>query len=120
MKKLQDYKFWFIVGSQFLYGPEALKAVEEDAKKMVEGLNASGKLPAKIEFKAVGTTAEVIDRFVMDANYDDTCAGIITWMHTSPHPKCGLEVLKNYKNHIFTFIHNIIEKFQMKKSIWIS
>jgi hypothetical protein len=53
MKKLQDYKFWFIVGSQFLYGPEALKAVEEDAKKMVEGLNASGKLPAKIEFKAV-------------------------------------------------------------------
>lgn len=32
MKKLQDYKFWFIVGSQFLYGPEALKAVEEDAK----------------------------------------------------------------------------------------
>lgn len=24
---------------------------------MVEGLNASGKLPAKIEFKAVGTTA---------------------------------------------------------------
>ena len=45
---------------------------------MVEGLNASGKLPAKIEFKAVGTTAEVIDRFVMDANYDDTCAGIIT------------------------------------------
>ena len=23
MKKLQDYKFWFIVGSQFLYGPEA-------------------------------------------------------------------------------------------------
>ena len=61
---------------------------------MVEGLNASGKLPAKIEFKAVGTTAEVIDRFVMDANYDDTCAGIITWMHTSPHLKCGLEGLK--------------------------
>ena len=82
MKKLQDYKFWFIVGSQFLYGPEALKAVEDDARKMVDGLNASGKLPAKIEFKAVGTTAEVIDRFVMDANYDDTCAGIITWM---PH-----------------------------------
>ena len=55
MKKLQDYKFWFIVGSQFLYGPEALKAVEENAKKMVEGLNASGKLPSKIEFKAVAS-----------------------------------------------------------------
>ena len=94
MKKLQDYKFWFIVGSQFLYGPEALKAVEEDAKKMVEGLNASGKLPAKIEFKAVGTTAEVIDRFVMDANYDDTCAGIITWMHTFSPSKMWIRGLK--------------------------
>ena len=119
MKKLQDYKFWFIVGSQFLYGPEALKAVEEDAKKMVEGLNASGKLPAKIEFKAVGTTAEVIDRFVMDA----MMILVLVLSHgciLSPHLKCGLEVLKNYKNHIFTFIHNTIEKFQMKKSIWIS
>lgn len=96
-EKLQDYKFWFIVGSQFLYGPEALKAVEEDAKKMVEGLNASGKLPAKIEFKAVGTTAEVIDRFVMDANYDDTCAGIITWMHTFSPSKMWIRGLKNYK-----------------------
>lgn len=86
---------------------------------MVEGLNASGKLPAKIEFKAVGTTAEVIDRFVMDANYDDTCAGIITWMHTFSPSKMWIRGLKNYKNHIFTFIHNIIEKFQMKKSIWI-
>ena len=104
MKKLQDYKFWFIVGSQFLYGPEALKAVEEDAKKMVEGLNASGKLPAKIEFKAMMILVLVLSH------------GCIL----SPHPKCGLEVLKNYKNHIFTFIHNIIEKFQMKKSIWIS
>lgn len=94
MKKLQDYKFWFIVGSQFLYGPEALKAVEEDAKKMVEGLNASGKLPAKIEFKVVGTTAEVIDRFVMDANYDDTCAGIITWMHTFSPSKMWIRGLK--------------------------
>lgn len=85
---------------------------------MVEGLNASGKLPAKIEFKAVGTTAEVIDRFVMDANYDDTCAGIITWMHTFSPSKMWIRGLK-LQNHIFTFIHNIIEKFQMKKSIWI-
>ena len=23
-----DYKFWFVVGSQPLYGPEALEAVE--------------------------------------------------------------------------------------------
>ena len=32
-KNYKTTNFWFIVGSQFLYGPEALKAVEEDAKK---------------------------------------------------------------------------------------
>lgn len=105
MKKLSDYKFWFIVGSQFLYGPEALKAVEEDAKKMVEGLNASGNLPSKIEFKAVGTTSEVINKFVMDANYDDKCAGIITWMHTFSPSKMwirGLSKLQKPYLHLHT------------------
>lgn len=105
MKKLSDYKFWFIVGSQFLYGPEALKAVEEDAKKMVEGLNASGNLPSQIEFKAVGTTSEVINKFVMDANYDDKCAGIITWMHTFSPSKMwikGLSKLQKPYLHLHT------------------
>ena len=23
--RMQDYEFWFVVGSQFLYGPEVLK-----------------------------------------------------------------------------------------------
>lgn len=105
MKKLSDYKFWFIVGSQFLYGPETLKSVEADAKKMVEGLNASGKLPSKIEFKAVGTTSEVIDKFVMDANYDSKCAGIITWMHTFSPSKMwikGLSKLQKPYLHLHT------------------
>ncbi len=94
MKKLQDYKFWFIVGSQFLYGPETLKQVEADAKEMVKGLNAAGTLPAEIEFKVVGTTPEIIDRFVMDANYDEKCAGIITWMHTFSPSKMWIRGLK--------------------------
>lgn len=25
--KMQDYEFWFVVGSQFLYGPEVLETV---------------------------------------------------------------------------------------------
>ena len=38
MRKMQDYKFWFVVGSQPLYGPEALAEVEKDARKLVDGL----------------------------------------------------------------------------------
>ena len=38
---MKDYEFWFVVGSQFLYGPEVLKTVATRAEEMVEKLNAS-------------------------------------------------------------------------------
>ena len=31
MKKMKDYEFWFVVGSQFLYGPEVLDTVAKRA-----------------------------------------------------------------------------------------
>ncbi|MQS90213.1 L-arabinose isomerase [Companilactobacillus mishanensis] len=82
MKKMQDYEFWFITGSQFLYGPETLKHVEEDAKEIVEKLNESGNLPYPVKFKLVATTAENITKVMKEVNYNDKVAGVITWMHT--------------------------------------
>ena len=29
--RMQDYEFWFVVGSQFLYGPEVLETVANRA-----------------------------------------------------------------------------------------
>ncbi len=29
---LKDYEFWFVVGSQFLYGPEVLETVAQRAQ----------------------------------------------------------------------------------------
>ena len=34
-----NYNFWFIVGSQFLYGNEVLQTVEQRAKEMAEELS---------------------------------------------------------------------------------
>lgn len=105
MLAISDYKFWFIAGSQHLYGEEALKQVAVNAQKMVDELNASGLLPAKIEFKVVATTTESIDRFIMDANYDEKCAGIITWMHTFSPSKMwirGLGKLQKPYLHLHT------------------
>ncbi|AKP66272.1 L-arabinose isomerase [Companilactobacillus ginsenosidimutans] len=82
MKKMQDYEFWFITGSQFLYGPETLKQVEADAKEIVDQLNASNQLPYSIKFKLVATTAENITKVMKEVNYNDKVAGVITWMHT--------------------------------------
>ena len=35
---LKDYEFWFVVGSQFLYGPEVLETVATRAAEMAAQL----------------------------------------------------------------------------------
>ena len=87
---------WFVVGSQHLYGPEALRQVEADSKIVATGLNASG-LPLPIVLKTMVTTAEEITAFCREANYDDDCIGVITWMHTFSPAKMwatGLKILE--------------------------
>ena len=50
MKSIKEYEFWFVTGSQHLYGPETLEQVAKDSQAMVDGLNASGKMPCKIVY----------------------------------------------------------------------
>lgn len=82
MLKTADYEFWFVAGSQFLYGEEQLNNVAKDAQAIVDQLNASGRLPYKVVCKGVMTTAEGITQFMKDVNYHDEVGGVITWMHT--------------------------------------
>ena len=94
MKQLKEYKFWFITGSQHLYGEETLKKVAEHSAVMVKKLNEAGILPVTIEFKLVATTSDAIEQVMEDANYDQSCAGIITWMHTFSPSKMWIGGLK--------------------------
>ena len=48
---MKQYEFWFVVGSQFLYGPEVLETVAARAAEMTEALNACGRLPCKLVYK---------------------------------------------------------------------
>ncbi|MBE6102436.1 MAG: L-arabinose isomerase [Selenomonas ruminantium] len=82
MLNVPDYEFWFVAGSQFLYGEEQLKNVARDAEDIVKKLNDSGKLPYKVVCKGVMTTADGITQFMKDVNYHEEVAGVITWMHT--------------------------------------
>ena len=79
---MEKYQFWFVVGSQFLYGPQVLETVAQRALEMTEKLNASGKLPCKLVYKVTAKTNKEIADVVREANYDPACAGIITWCHT--------------------------------------
>lgn len=79
---LKDYEFWFVVGSQFLYGPEVLETVAQRAQEMADELNNSGALSCKVVYKVTAKTNKEISDVVREANFDKKCAGIITWCHT--------------------------------------
>ena len=87
------YNFWFVVGSQFLYGEEVLVTVEKRAKEMAEEL--SKHLPYPLVYKVTAKTNKEISDIVKEANYDDSCAGIITWCHTFSPSKMWINGLVN-------------------------
>ena len=109
--KLKEYRFWFVVGSQFLYGPETLARVEEDARKIVDGLNKSGDLPCEVVYKDIMKTSDEIVTVVREANYASACAGIITFCHTFSPSKMwinGLNLLQKPWLHFHTQFNRTI------------
>lgn len=84
--------FWFVVGSQHLYGEETLKQVSDNAKAIVEGLNQSA--PFEIVLKDTVKTADEITTLMKEANYQDDVSGVITWMHTFSPAKMWIQGMK--------------------------
>jgi L-arabinose isomerase len=105
MTTLKPYVFWFVTGSQHLYGPETLEQVEAHSIQITEGLDRNPAIPFRVIFKSVLTTPDSIRRLCMEANADDSCAGIITWMHTFSPAKmwiAGLGELRKPLLHLHT------------------
>mgnify|MGYP002622489415 FL=1 len=92
---IKDFEFWFVVGSQYLYGNEVLETVAKRAQEMTDVLNASGKLPCKVVYKVTAKTNQEITDTVREANYSPQCAGIITWCHTFSPSKMWINGLAN-------------------------
>ena len=93
----RDYKFWFCTGSQDLYGDVCLSHVAEHSKIIVAKLNESGILPYEVIWKPTLITSELIRKTFNEANNDDNCAGVITWMHTFSPSKSWIMGLKEYR-----------------------
>lgn len=105
MIKLIEKEFWFVVGSQHLYGEETLNQVRDHAKKIVDGLNEEAGLPYPLVFKDIVTTAEDIKTMMKEVNYQDKVAGVITWMHTFSPAKMwipGTKILQKPLLHFAT------------------
>ncbi|MUH59303.1 L-arabinose isomerase [Bifidobacterium canis] len=90
-------EIWFGVGSQDLYGEEALRQVAAQSKEIVDTLNASSEIPVKLVLKPTLKSSDGVRRFMVDASADDSCIGVIAWMHTFSPAKMwirGLEALR--------------------------
>lgn len=97
MLQKKEYKFWFCTGSQDLYGEECLSKVAEHSQKIVEMINSSGILPYEVVWKPTLITNELIRRTFNEANLDDNCAGVITWMHTFSPAKSWILGLQEFR-----------------------
>ena len=92
---IKDYEFWFVVGTQFLYGEDIFETINSHAKDMCA--EWSEKLPCSVVFKpCVKTSAEILD-VMQQANSDEKCAGVITWMHTFSPSKAWIAGFNNLK-----------------------
>lgn len=97
--------FWFVVGSQHLYGEEALKEVKAHAQTMTDTLNESGLLPYPLVLQELAVSADTITNVMKEVNYRDEVAGVITWMHTFSPAKMwirGTKLLQKPLLHIAT------------------
>ncbi|SFR98910.1 L-arabinose isomerase [Anaeromicropila populeti] len=97
MLQSKKYKFWFATGSQDLYGDECLAKVAEHSKTIVAELNRSGILPFEVIWKPTLITNELIRRTFNEANADEECAGVITWMHTFSPAKSWILGLQEFR-----------------------
>jgi len=91
------FEVWFVVGSQHLYGPEALEQIAVNGQHIAGALAGSDELPITVVFKPVVTTPEEIHVVAQEANNKPNCIGLICWMHTFSPAKmwiAGLQVLR--------------------------
>lgn len=103
MINLNQYEFWFLTGSQHLYGDDALRQVADDSKKIVEAFNADKQMPCKLVWKPTLTNADDIRSTLEQANADTKCAGVIAWMHTFSPAKMWIAGLSSYKKPLLQF-----------------
>jgi len=103
--ELKKCEYWFIAGSQDLYGEETLKKVAEHAQIMTNDFNIDPLLPGKVVLKPTAKSPKGILNLFEEAASCSVCAGIITWMHTFSPSKMwihGLSINRKPLLHLHT------------------
>jgi L-arabinose isomerase len=96
---------WFLTGSQGLYGADALDRVAAQSRTIAAELSAAAALPVRVVWRPVLTESDAIRRAMLEANAQDSCVGVIAWMHTFSPARMwisGLDVLGKPLLHLHT------------------
>jgi L-arabinose isomerase (EC 5.3.1.4) len=91
-----EQNVWFVIGTQHLYGAETLRQVEHHARQVMDGLNQAGTLPVPLVLKPLVKSPDEALALCREANHDNSCVGIMTWLHTFSPAKMwigGLSIL---------------------------
>ncbi len=105
MTDLKALEVWFVTGSQHLYGPETLAKVAEHSEKIAASLDSEASIPVKVVFKPVLKTPDEIRALCREANHQESCIGLVLWMHTFSPAKmwiAGLNSLRKPILHLHT------------------
>ncbi len=98
-------KVWFLTCSQGPYGPEIVEQVSSGSRAIADALGGSKEVGIPVVWKPVLTSSDAIRRLILEANADDSCLGLIAWMHTFSPAKMwinGLDALQKPLLHLHT------------------
>lgn len=101
-------QIWFLTGSQGLYGDDVLDQVAAQSAGISRALAAEPSIVPQVVSKPTLTDADAIRKVMLEANSDDSCVGVIAWMHTFSPAKMwisGLERLQKPLLHLHTQVN---------------
>lgn len=101
-------QIWFLTGSQGLYGEDVLGQVRDQSAQISSALDRSSQLPVEVIAVPTLTDASAIRKVMLAANADDSCVGVIAWMHTFSPAKmwiAGLDALRKPFLHLHTQVN---------------
>jgi L-arabinose isomerase len=101
----KKYEVWFLTGTQNLYGDETLKQVADQSSEVAQLLRENLDAPVELIWKPILKTADEIRQTMQDASANNSCIGVIVWMHTFSPAKmwiAGLQALSKPLLHLHT------------------
>ena len=101
--QMKQYQFWLVAGTQTLYGEQVIRQVARDAQELADSLNGDSLIPGSVLFKGAMLDSDSIEDFILQANADRGCAGVITWMHTFSPSKMWIHGLSRLQKPYLHF-----------------